>query len=131
MKAVVTLSNKVKIKTEKPSDKTIVKARLALVPPAIEPPTITGNNGKIQGAKTVSMPAKKEINKNPIIFIIYKLNLKPIQMPINPPTAVKIIEEKEKTSAPQRYGTSPPRVEPTNKPTQIKNLEFTYLFLAK
>ncbi len=40
--------------------------------PLIEPPIITGNRGKTQGARIVSIPAIKLISKSSIFKIKYK-----------------------------------------------------------
>jgi hypothetical protein len=45
--------------------------------------------------------------------------LKPSQIPIKPPTALKTIDEKEKKPAPQRLGIKLPIVEPTTMPIYI------------
>jgi hypothetical protein len=53
--------------------------------------------------------------------------LKPIQIPIKPPAAVKIIDENERNPAPQRFGMNPPIVEPTIIKNQIIDFVFTHL----
>ena len=74
MKTVLTLSSKVKTMTETPSASVTVSARLLLTPvPATEPPTITGNSGNMHGAKTVSTPAAKDINKSVMGMDCYRL----------------------------------------------------------
>jgi len=65
MKRVLAFSSIVKRITDKPRDKITVKAFFLLTPPSTrEPPTTIGKSGKIHGAKTVSSPAMKEINRN-------------------------------------------------------------------
>jgi hypothetical protein len=55
--------------------------------------------------------------------------LNPIQIPANPPTAVRIIDEKENKSAPHKSGTYPPIVEPMNILIQIIDFELI-IFLS-
>jgi hypothetical protein len=45
-------------------------------------------------------------------------------MPRIPPTAVRMMEEKDKKLAPQRVGKKPPIVEPINKKSQMRDFEF-------
>lgn len=42
------------------------------------------------------------------------------------PRELKIMEEKEKASAPHKVGIYPPSVEPIIVPIKIKDLEFTF-----
>ena len=46
-------------------------------------------------------------------------------MPITPPTVLRRIDEIESMVSPQRAGMSPPTVDPTNSPIQIKGFAFT------
>ena len=67
MKRVLTFNKNVEAMTEIPRDKTTVRAFFKLTcPSVIEPPTITGNRGKTHGARTVRIPAIKEIKKSNI-----------------------------------------------------------------
>jgi len=50
--------------------------------------------------------------------MVYSPNLKPIQMPANPPKALRMIEEKDRTSEPQSSGIKLPIVEPMKSPSQ-------------
>lgn len=66
---------------------------------------------------------------------IQLLILNPNQIPIIPPMAVKITDEKERKLAPQRLGTRPPTVEPTiikNHTMRFESINFSIkLFKAK
>jgi hypothetical protein len=62
--AVETLMRNVNIKTETPSERVTIAARLKLLPPASEPPTITGKSGNTHGESTVSTPATNEMRKS-------------------------------------------------------------------
>jgi len=57
--------------------------------------------------------------------------LNPSQIPANPPTAVKIIDEKDSKPAPHKLGINPPMVEPTNIPTQMSEFEFIQNIISK
>jgi len=64
MSAVDPLRIKVKRKTETDKDPMMMNGRLLFPDSATAPPRITGNNGKMHGAKTVKIPAINEtINK--------------------------------------------------------------------
>lgn len=45
-----------------------------------------------------------------------------------PPTAVSRTDDNDKKLSPHKYGIYPPIAEPTNRPSQIRNLEFILLF---
>lgn len=62
MKRVEALSKYVKRIIETPSDATTIYGVALLLPEADEPIT-TGNNGRIQGANTVSTPAINEMTR--------------------------------------------------------------------
>jgi hypothetical protein len=63
-------------------------------------------------SKKTNRPNKKPATLRQPVFcfeiFIYRLILKPNQIPAIPPRAAKIIEEKENAPAPQRDGKNPP-----------------------
>jgi hypothetical protein len=67
IKAVLTLRRNVKIIIDAPK-LAITIYGVALLRPVAPAPITTGNNGKMHGAKTVSIPAKNEITKNVILI---------------------------------------------------------------
>lgn len=77
MKAVLTLSRKVKMIIDTPK-LTITMYGVALLRPLAPAPITTGNNGKIHGAKTVSMPAKNEITRNVMGLFNFSYNSREI-----------------------------------------------------
>ena len=65
MNAVDTFSRNVKRIIDTPSEATTIYG-VALLRPEADDPITTGSNGRMQGAKTVSTPAKNAIAKNVI-----------------------------------------------------------------
>ena len=73
MNNVLTLSRKVKAITESPSERTIVNTFFfcaSFPAPVRDPPTMTGSNGKIHGASTVSTPAINDTRRRNILFYV-------------------------------------------------------------
>jgi hypothetical protein len=73
IKRVLTFKSKVKIITDTPRDKMIVKAfflfNVPIPPFESEPPIITGRSGKIHGASTVRTPAINEMKSKSIVLV--------------------------------------------------------------
>src|SRR3989344_1492930 len=71
MKTVLTLRSTVNKITERPSDAVMVYARLRL-PPATDPPTITGRSGSTHGASALKTPAMNEMKKRITVLLYSK-----------------------------------------------------------
>src|SRR6185437_5499251 len=56
----------VKANTDAPSEAATTNARLKLLAHDTDPPTMTGNKGRVQGASTVRSPATKAMSSNAI-----------------------------------------------------------------
>lgn len=68
IKAVLAFNNKVN-KTIESANEPVIIYGLNLFPDSeIEPPIITGNKGRMHGAKTVKAPAIKEITSKAILI---------------------------------------------------------------